>query len=284
MITVIRAPSGRQLNVGDGVTRLMGIINVTPDSFSDGGQFITPQTAAAHACAMVEAGAAVIDIGGESTRPGHDAVPAEEQLRRILPVLEAIRHQTDIPISIDTTLASVAERTLDAGADWINDTTGLGGDPELAHLVAERGCPLILMHRFQPPRRPDMNPDPKGMIGQLLAGLSHSMELATAAGIESEQILLDPGIGFGSLGPDNPVILANLDSLIHLQRPLVVGPSRKSFIGDLTGRDVSQRVYGTAATVTAAILAGVEILRVHDIAEMHDVALVADAIRAGSVT
>lgn len=276
----ILSPHGRRSVLGGGETRLMGVLNVTPDSFSDGGRFLDVAAAVTHAERMVEAGAAVLDVGGESTRPGHSPVPAEEQIRRVLPVLEAVRPRVDVPISIDTTRAAVAAAALDAGADWVNDTSALGEDPDLAVLVAERRCPIVLMHRFEPPR-PARSPADRAqsVLDEILATLGARIARACEAGISRERILVDPGLGFGTLFADNLTILAGIDRLRGLGRPLVVGPSRKSFLGQITGRPVHQRLWGTAGAVAALALSGVELVRVHDVAEMLDVARVADAIR-----
>jgi dihydropteroate synthase len=270
----LRSRNGRDLELGGGRTRLMGVVNVTPDSFADGGRCTEPAAAAAHGAALARAGAAVIDIGGESTRPGHTRVPAAEQIRRVLPALEALRGQIDVPISIDTTLAEVASAALAAGADWVNDVSALRGDPRMARVVADAGCPIVLMHSFAPPRRAPA-PDP---IEAIEAGLRERLAAAARAGIAAAQILLDPGIGFGTLPQDNVTILARISRLRDLGRPLVVGPSRKSFLGHLTGKDVSQRLMGTAACVAALALAGIELVRVHDVEAMVDVVTVSEAI------
>jgi dihydropteroate synthase len=254
----------------------MGVLNVTPDSFSDGGSYLDPEAAAARGIALVRAGASVLDIGGESTRPGHTPVAAAEQIRRIVPVLEVLRPRIDVPISIDTTLAAVAAAALAAGADWVNDISALRGDPRMAPLVAEAGCPIVLMHAFVPPRQAGAG-DP---VAAIEAGLRERMAAAHAAGIDPSRILLDPGLGFGTLPQDNVTILARIDRLRGLGRPLVVGPSRKSFLGHLTGKDVSQRLMGTAACVAALALAGVELVRVHDVEALLDVVTVCDAIAA----
>jgi dihydropteroate synthase len=258
----------------------MGILNATPDSFSDGGRYLQPSDAVQHGLRMVADGADLLDLGGESTRPGHTPVPAEEQLRRILPVLAELRAQTDVPISVDTTRASVADAVVRAGADWINDTTALRGDPDMARVIAAHGCPVILMHRFVPPRTTaDPPPSRSSVMGRIVDELARRIADAVAAGIPEARILLDPGIGFGTLMADNLVIHAHIGDLQRLGRPVVAGPSRKSFLGHLTGRSTGDRLAGTAASVAALALRGVDILRVHDVPEMRDVISVTDAIR-----
>lgn len=259
---------------------LMGVVNVTPDSFSDGGLFDTTDAAVARGLELIEAGANVLDLGGESTRPGYRPVPAATQLERILPVLEALRPRVAAPISIDTTLAAVAAAALDAGADWINDTSALREDPEMAAVVARHGCPVVLMHRFDPPRTgADAPPTRDSVMGAIVASLAERVAHATERGIDESRILLDPGLGFGTLSADNLVIHAHIDDLHRLGKPLVVGPSRKSFLGHLTGRPSSERLAGTAACVAALALRGVAFVRVHDVAAMRDVVIVIEAIR-----
>ena len=273
------SPHGRSLEVG-GRVRLMGILNVTPDSFADGGRYLDRADAVQHGLRMVADGADLLDLGGESTRPGHTAVPPEEQLRRILPVLAELRAQTDVPITVDTTRAAVADATLRAGADWINDTTALRGDEDMARVVAAHGCPVILMHRFVPPRTKDDPPPSRSSVMERIVGeLAMRVSHAVSAGIAEARILLDPGIGFGTLMADNLVIHAHIGDLQRLGRPVVAGPSRKSFLGLLTGRSTADRLAGTAASVAALALRGVDIVRVHDVPEMHDVVQVTDAIR-----
>lgn len=263
-----------------GRTRLMGVLNVTPDSFSDGGRYLDPTAAIAHGLRLVEEGAEILDIGGESTRPGHEPVSAAEQRRRIIPVIRALAGQIPVPISVDTTSAEVAAAALEAGAGWINDTSALRHDPELGAVAAVHGCPLVLMHRFEPARTRDAEPAPgAALVERIATELSRAVDRARAAGVAIEQILLDPGLGFGTAMEDNPYILACLPRLRRLGRPLVVGPSRKSFLGHLTGKGADERVFGTAAAVATIALQGVEVVRVHDVAAMADVIAVADAIR-----
>jgi dihydropteroate synthase len=257
-------------------SRLLGVLNVTPDSFADGGRFAGAEEAAAHGALLVEQGAAAIDIGGESTRPGHQRVPAAEQLRRVLPVLARLRPRTAVPISIDTTDAEVAAAALDAGADWVNDTLALRGDSRMGPLIAARRCPVVLMHRCDPARTAA---DGEDVIVRIERGLRAAAAGAEREGIGRDRILLDPGIGFGTLPADGAAILAGIDRLAALGYPLVVGPSRKSFLGWLTGKPVHERLMATAATVAVLALAGVDWIRVHDVKELRDVLLVADAVR-----
>ena len=281
----IVSPHGRTLDLCTGKTELMGVLNVTPDSFSDGGRFATVAIAVAHAESLVAAGAGVLDIGGESTRPGHSKVSASEQLARILPVLRAMRSRVDVPISIDTTRAEVAEATLDAGADWINDTSALGEDPDLARVVARHRAPIVLMHRFEPARSGTGN-ELRGpaLVAEIVARLSERVALARSFGIADEQILLDPGIGFGTTAEDALTLIAHAAEFHCLRKPIVMGPSRKSFLGAVTQKPAAQRLFATAAAVAALALAGVGLIRVHDVAEMRDVTRIADAIAAQACT
>lgn len=285
------ADSARGLTVGleAGVTRLMGIVNVTPDSFSDGGRHADCDSAVAHGLRLLAEGADVLDIGGESTRPGHEVVSDAEQIRRVVPVLTALRDQAPTAIlSVDTTRAPVARAALDAGADWVNDTLAFQADPDLAPLVAERGCPVVLMHRFDPPRTslPVEDTPPSNAVAGLITGLRAATARAEAAGISRDRIILDPGIGFGTRHADNVAIHAGLEAIrAACPLPLLVGSSRKSFLGWLTDReDPADRLCATAASVATLALGGVEILRVHDVAAMRDVVRVVDAIRAAGAT
>jgi dihydropteroate synthase len=264
-------------DLGDGATRLMGVLNVTPDSFSDGGRFAAPADAVAHGLRMVEEGATIIDVGGESTRPGYVRVPPQEQNARVLPVVAGLRARTRALISVDTTRAAVAAAALDAGADLVNDTSALLEDRDLGPLLARRGVPVILMHRFDPPRAAGDSSDP---VAAVAGGLRARAAAAMECGIVADAILVDPGIGFGTLATDNPALIARIDEVRGLGFPVVVGPSRKSFLGHLTGRPPSERSFGTAAAVAALALSGVEVIRVHDVAHMQEVLKVAAAVRA----
>jgi dihydropteroate synthase len=261
----------------------MGVLNVTPDSFSDGGRYLRVDRALAHAEAMTEAGADLIDIGGESTRPGAPAVSLDDELRRVIPVIERVAARCRVPISIDTSKAEVARRAIEAGAAMINDVTALRGDPAMAGVAAQAGVPVVLMHMQGTPRTMQRRPRYRALMDDLLRFFRERIAAAVAAGIDRRRIILDPGIGFGKTLAHNLEILRRLDIPARLGRPILVGPSRKSFLGKLTGEPVGQRLEGTAAAVTAAVLHGAQLVRVHDVAEMARVVRVADAIRRGSV-
>jgi dihydropteroate synthase len=260
------------------MTELMGIVNVTPDSFSDGGAFLDPARAIAHGHELVRDGADLLDIGGESTRPGALAVSAGEELGRVQPVLEGLRG-AGVPISIDTSKASVAAAALDAGAVIVNDVTALRAEPELAALCAERGCGVVLMHMRGTPRTMQENPSYEDVVDEVKAFLAARIEFATSEGIAERRIWVDPGIGFGKAVDHNLELLRRLAELRDLGRPIVVGTSRKSFIGKLTGREVHDRLGGTVASSVLAAEAGADVLRVHDVAEVQQAMRVADAVR-----
>jgi dihydropteroate synthase len=264
-------------------TLVMGVLNVTPDSFSDGGNFFAPKRAVAQALAMQRDGADIIDIGAESTRPGSLGISTAEELRRLLPVLEALRGKLKIPISVDTQKAAVAKVALGAGAEMVNDISGLRSDPELARVAARHGAPIILMHLRGTPRRMQQGPFARDVMKDVLSGLRHSIAVARKRGVPKSQIVIDPGIGFGKSFSQNYELLAKLPELGNLGCSLLVGTSRKGFLGMTLGKDgksapVEERVWGTAATVTASILNGAHIVRVHDVAEMVQVARVTDSI------
>ncbi len=267
-------------------TLVMGVLNVTPDSFSDGGKFFSLKRAINGALAMERAGADILDIGAESTRPGSAGISAAEELQRLLPVLEALRTRLKIPISADTQKAGVAEIALGAGAALLNDTSGLKNDPRIAKVAAKFGVPLILMHMRGTPRTMQKQPFAKNVLKDVIAGLRHSIAIARRAGVRNSQLILDPGIGFGKSFQQNYELLARLPELAKLGYPLLVGTSRKGFLGATLashGKPAppEARIWGTAATVTASILGGAHIVRVHDVAEMAQVAKVADALRNG---
>ena len=268
-------------------TLIMGVLNVTPDSFSDGGKFFSLKRAIDGALAMELAGADILDIGAESTRPGSAGISAAEELQRLLPVLEALRTRLKIPISVDTQKAGVAEIAVGAGAAILNDISGLKTDPRLAEVAAKFGVPLILMHMRGTPRTMQKQPFAKNVVKDVIAGLRHSIAVARRAGVRKSQIILDPGIGFGKSLQQNYELLARLPELAKLGYPLLVGTSRKGFLGaTLASHGKSAppeaRIWGTAATVTASILGGTHIVRVHDVAEMAQVAKVADALLRAS--
>jgi dihydropteroate synthase len=265
-------------------TLIMGVLNITPDSFSDGGAYLDSQDAVAHALQLERDGADILDIGGESTRPGGTPVLAEEELRRILPVIKSLRSELHIPISVDTRKVEVAAAALDAGAEIVNDVSGLHADPALAKVARRARAALILMHMRGTPQTMQRGPFARDAMRDVLAGLRDSVARARGAGISKSQLLLDPGIGFGKKYAQNFEILARLPELARLGAPVVVGTSRKAFLGKALavpgGPDVPAegRILGTASTVTAAILGGAHIVRVHDVAEMVRVARVADRI------
>jgi dihydropteroate synthase len=261
----------------------MGVLNITPDSFSDGGKFLERELAVEQAFAMANAGADLLDVGGESTRPGSKETPAAEELDRILPVLEGLRGRLKIPISVDTRRAAVAELALRAGAEIINDVSGLKGDPKIAEVAARQGVPLILMHMRGEPRTMQNAPFVRDVMKDVIQGLRKSVAIARKAGVTKSQIILDPGIGFGKSYAQNYELLQKLPQLARLGYPLLVGTSRKGFLGATLARDgksapPEERIWGTAATVAASILNGAHIVRVHDVAEIVQVARVADCV------
>jgi len=277
----LRLPS-RSLRLGER-TLVMGILNVTPDSFYAGGRYPDAQAAVRRAFELEQAGADILDIGGESTRPGADPISADEELTRILPVLESLQGKLRIPISLDTQKATVAEAGLRNGVEIINDVSGLRSDPELADLVKRRGAALVLMHMRGTPRSMHKGPFARDVMRDVVEGLHASIDCARKAGISKWKLLVDPGIGFGKNYRQNFEVLARLPELDRLGYPLVAGASRKMFIGWALGgkRQVwpaEKREWGTAAAVTTAILNGAHIIRVHDVIEMSQVARIADSV------
>jgi len=262
---------------------VMGVVNVTPDSFSDGGLTLDPGAAIAHGRELVAQGAAILDVGGESTRPGAEPVGAEEELRRVVPVIEGLAG-AGARLSIDTSKAQVAAAALDAGASIVNDVTALRGDPRMAALVAQRGCDVCLMHMLGEPRTMQRDPTYNDVVADVRAFLEERLHFAVARGIAEERVWLDPGIGFGKTIDHNLALLARLRELVALGRPLVVGTSRKSFLGTITGRPAGERVAGTLATNVLALAAGASIFRVHDVAEASDALAVAAATLRGQWT
>jgi dihydropteroate synthase len=264
-------------------TLVMGVLNVTPDSFSDGGKFLQPERAIEQALAMERAGADLLDIGGESTRPGSEETPASEELNRILPVLEGLRGRLKIPVSVDTRRSTVAELAIRAGAQIINDVSGLQSDPGIAGVAARHRVPLILMHMRGDPRTMQKGPFARDVVRDVMQGLRKSVAIARKAGVAKSQIILDPGIGFGKSYAQNYELIQQLPQLAKLDYPLLLGTSRKGFLGATLAREgkpapSEERLWGTAATVTASILNGAHIVRVHDVAEMVQVARVADCL------
>jgi dihydropteroate synthase len=258
--------------------KLMGVVNVTPDSFSDGGLYLDPGAAIAHGRELAAAGAAILDIGGESTRPGAAPVPVDEELRRVEPVIAGLAGKA-VDISVDTSKAAVAAAALDAGATIVNDVTALRGDPEMAALCAERGAGVVLMHMIGEPRTMQENPEYRDVVAEVRDFLATRLEVAVAAGIDESLIWLDPGIGFGKTDRHNLELLRDLGELARLGRPLVVGTSRKSFIGRVDGSAApDERLGGTIATSVLAAAAGAEVLRVHDVREMDQALRVTSAV------
>ena len=255
---------------------VMGVLNVTPDSFSDGGVHLRVEPAVTSAWGMLEAGAAIVDVGGESTRPGSGGVDADEELRRVEPVLADLG---GAPVSIDTSKAAVARRALELGVELVNDVTALRGDPELADVVAESGCYLCLMHMRGEPRTMQVDPVYDDVVSDVKRFLEERLAFAVSTGIREELVCLDPGIGFGKTVDHNCRLLRRLDALVALGYPVLVGVSRKGFLGRLlNGRDVEQRLFGTAAAVALAVAGGAKLVRVHDVAAVHDVVVVTEAV------
>jgi dihydropteroate synthase len=274
--------SSRTLALGER-TLVMGVLNVTPDSFSDGGKYFATNRAVEHALEMERDGTDILDIGGESTRPGSSGLSVAEELARVLPILQALHGRLKIPISIDTQKAEVAEAALEGGAELINDISGLKHGPRIAEIAARRRAPLILMHMRGEPRTMQKGPFTRDIVNDVLQGLRKSVATARRAGVAKSQIILDPGIGFGKSFQQNYELLRKLPELAKLGFPLMVGTSRKAFLGATLAHEgkpapAEQRIWGTAATVTASILNGAHIVRVHDVAEMAQVARVADCV------
>jgi len=262
---------------------VMGIVNVTPDSFSDGGQFFAADDALAQALTLVREGAAIVDIGGESTRPGSELVTLDEELRRVLPVVEALAGSVGVPISVDTMKAGVARRTLAAGAALINDVSALRFDDELVDVVAETGCPVCLMHMQGMPKTMQEDPRYDDVVDEVLGFLEERMAFALARGVREEQIMVDPGIGFGKTVAHNLALLDGLDRFTALGRPVLLGASRKRFLGAILGAEPAGRATGTVATTVIGYLAGAHVFRVHDVKPNFEALRVALAVREGVV-
>jgi dihydropteroate synthase len=259
---------------------IMGVLNVTPDSFSDSGRYTNPDAAVAHALRMVEQGADVLDIGAESTKPGALPIDEEEERRRLIPIVRAICRQTTIPVSIDTTKASIAQQALDAGAALINDISALRFDARMGEVVAKSGAGLILMHMQGNPQTMQHAAQYTDVVEEVRQFLKTRLDAAKESGIPPERILLDPGIGFGKNCQHNVVLLDRLDALLTLGRPLVVGVSRKAFIGKILGRPIDERLMGTAGAVAVAVMKGARMVRVHDVAPIRDVVKMIEAIQS----
>jgi dihydropteroate synthase len=263
---------------------IMGVVNVTPDSFSDGGSFADAAAAVAHARRLVADGAAIVDVGGESTRPGADPVPAEEERRRVVPVVAGIAALgLDARISVDTMKLDVAEAAVDAGATYVNDVTAFRHAPEMAGLVADRGLDCCLMHMLGEPRTMQDDPRYDDVVSDVKAFLEERLAAAVAAGVPEERVQLDPGIGFGKTLQHNLELLRRLDEIVAIGRPVVLGTSRKGFIGKLTGRKAGDRVHGTVATCVLGLERGASVFRVHDVAAVADGLAVAAATLAPDV-
>jgi len=264
-------------------TLLMGVLNVTPDSFSDGGLFFDKEKAISHGLGMVEEGVDIIDIGGESTRPGSRPVEPEEELRRVIPVIKSLAKEVDVPISIDTYKSTVAQRAIDAGAQIINDISGLHFDPTLAQVAAREDTPLILMHIRGTPETMQKDVHDRSLFPEIIGYLKDSIRTAESAGVDPAQIIIDPGIGFGKTVEGNLLILKHLYEFRILGKPILLGTSRKSFIGKILNTEVKNRLEGTLSSIAIGVLNGAHIIRCHDIPQAKKAIAVADAIRlAGS--
>ena len=260
-------------------TLLMGVLNITPDSFSDGGLFFDKEKAISHGLAMVEQGADIIDIGGESTRPGSKPLELEEELRRVIPVIKSIAAEVDVPISIDTYKAVVAQRAIEAGAEIINDISGLNFDPNLAKVASKEDIPLVLMHIRGTPETMQKNIHYDSLFSEILQYLKDSIHRAESAGLDPCQIIIDPGIGFGKTVEDNLYIIKNLFEFRVLGKPILLGTSRKSFIGKILNVEAGERLEGTLSSITVGVLNGANIIRCHDVLQAKRAIAVADAIR-----
>ncbi|MEW6662217.1 MAG: dihydropteroate synthase [Bacillota bacterium] len=259
-------------------TYVMGILNITADSFFDGGLYHTLDRAVARAKEMVAEGADIIDIGGESTRPFADPVPMEEEIARIIPVLERLVEEVNVPISVDTYKSEVARLALERKATIINDISGLRADPRMAEVVAEFGCPVVVMHIKGTPKNMQENPTYEDVVGEVMEYLHGSIDIALRAGVQKEKVIIDPGIGFGKTTDHNLEILHRLGEFKALGQPILTGTSRKSFIGKVLALPLAERLEGTAATVAMSIANGADLVRVHDVRAMKRVAQMTDAI------
>jgi dihydropteroate synthase len=262
-------------------TLVMGVLNITPDSFSDGGKFYSPESAIEHALEMIDEGADIIDIGGESTRPGSAFVSEEEELQRLIPVIKKLTAETSIPISVDTTKSSVARAALEAGAEIVNDISNLRFDPAIADEVAKAKAGLVLMHSRGTPKTMQQLPPVEDIMGEVIGGLREGIAIAEQRGVSSESIVIDPGIGFGKTAAQNVELIAKLDQLARefADFPILIGTSRKSFLGKLLDdAPADQRLYGTIATVAVSVIKGAHIVRVHDVKAIVAAVRVASAI------
>ncbi|MCK5826010.1 MAG: dihydropteroate synthase [Desulfuromusa sp.] len=258
----------------------MGVLNITPDSFSDGGQYLSVAAAVQQGLTMQQDGAGLLDIGGESTRPGSLPVSTTEELERVVPVIEKLRQRTDLPISVDTSKAPVARAALAAGANFVNDISGLSFDPEMATVAAEMGAGLFLMHTSGRPEIMQRQTKYRNLLAEVVASLQQSVDLALLAGVDRRRLAVDPGIGFGKSALGNLELLQHLNELHQLDFPVLLGTSRKSFLGKILNQDdPQQRLFGTLATIALGVSQGVQIFRVHDVRPAREAALVAWAIR-----
>ena len=265
-----------------GEPRIMGILNVTPDSFSDGGKYLPFERAVEHGRQMAGEGADIIDVGGESTRPGSIPVPADVEIARVIPVIRALAESTDAILSIDTTKAKVARQAVAAGAQVINDTSALVDDPEMADVVRDSGCAVVLMHRLGTPETMQRSPSYRSLFDEILDALAERVVTAETAGIKENRILVDPGIGFGKRLMHNLALHRHIADLRNLGKPILFGASRKSFLGTLTERGPGKRACGTSASVAVTVLGGAHIVRVHDVKEARDAVRVAAAVSGGA--
>jgi dihydropteroate synthase len=260
-------------------TLVMGILNVTPDSFSDGGLFFDRQAAIAQGQALAAAGADIIDVGGESSRPFSEPVPAQEEIRRVVPVIETLASRLSVPVSIDTNKAEVARHALDAGASMVNDIGALRVDPAMAAVVAEAGVPVVLMHMKGTPKTMQIDPHYEDVVEEVRTFLADAVLRAEQQGIHRSKIIVDPGIGFGKTVTHNLLLIKHISALLPLGVPILIGPSRKSFIANILGPETERRELGTQAAVAAAALHGVHIVRVHDVERTKDTLKLIDAIK-----
>lgn len=261
-------------------TYIMGIVNVTPDSFYDGGCYFSVQKAIDHAMRLIDEGADILDIGGESTRPGAEPVSVEEELKRVIPVIEHIASKASIPISIDTYKSKVAEEAIKAGASIINDISGLRFDPQMAHIASKYGVAIVLMHIKGTPKNMQQDPSYVSLLPEIIEYLRDSIVIAKEAGIDEKKIIIDPGIGFGKLPEHNLYIIKNLKEFTNLGKPILIGVSRKSFIGRILNEtSPHDRLEGTASAVAISVINGANIVRVHDVAYMAKIVKIADAIK-----
>ncbi len=263
-------------------THVMGVLNVTPDSFFDGGKYFDPDRAFERALEIEEEGADLIDIGGESTRPGSDPVEVSEEMRRVIPLIERLNGKISIPISIDTKKSEVAEAAIQAGASIVNDVSGLRSDPAMVSVVVKYNVPVVIMHMKGTPKTMQNNPTYENIIGEIYDYLAEAIQMAVKAGIPKEKIIVDPGIGFGKRWEDNFVILGRLKTFLNLMCPILVGVSRKSFIGWALDLPEEKRLMGTAGAVAASVMNGAHIVRVHDVKEMVQVVRIVDHIKKES--